>query len=253
MSAADRALEIFRAYAKTRETRETRETEPTESNKFNKLASVSPVSPSAKSRETRETNSKSLSGLEIASSVSPSHLTHLEKHKPRQIDFAASELARLNPDEPPCNVPAGRWATFIADGQRFLTSSWVDRATALNWAALDLFGCDRNKPFARIDRMGLLWQIQGQRLLALSSESAVISTATGGSLTYRRLPQLPGRVLAWQLASLNDSQLVSAPANAICAQCKAGSPDDPPTVSAWSGNTVIWFHAECHKIWIRNR
>jgi hypothetical protein len=63
-----------------------------------------------------------------------------------------------------------------------------------------LFGCDRVKPFARIDRAGLLWLLDGKKLLALAHDSAAIATPSGGTLKYRRYPNEPGRVLAWELA-----------------------------------------------------
>jgi hypothetical protein len=111
----------------------------------------------------------------------------------------AEALARLNPALPPCDIPLTRWLCFIDDCGQFLDDGWADRAVALGWRPFDLFGCDRFKPFARIDRMGLLWLLNGQKLLALAAESAAISTPSGGSLTFRRCPNEPGRVLAWEL------------------------------------------------------
>jgi hypothetical protein len=39
--------------------------------------------------------------------------------------------------------------------------------------------CDAERPFARIDRMGLNWLLNGDRLLALTAGSAVIETKGG--------------------------------------------------------------------------
>jgi hypothetical protein len=69
----------------------------------------------------------------------------------------------------------------------------------LGWTALDLFGCDREKPFARIDRQGLCWLIAGNRLIELSESGAIIETWTGARQTWRRKPSEPGRVPAWEL------------------------------------------------------
>jgi hypothetical protein len=63
-----------------------------------------------------------------------------------------------------------------------------------------LFGCDRDRPFARIDQAGLLWLLNGNCLVALSETTAVVETPTGARQTYRRKPSGPGRVLAWELA-----------------------------------------------------
>jgi hypothetical protein len=59
---------------------------------------------------------------------------------------------------------------------------------ALGWGPLDLFGCNRDKPFARIDHMGLLWLLNGQKLVALMADSAAIGTQSGVTLTFRRKP-----------------------------------------------------------------
>jgi hypothetical protein len=60
-----------------------------------------------------------------------------------------------------------------------------------------LFGCDRDRPFARIDRAGLVWLLNGDRLIALTADSATIETRTGARHTYRRKPSDPARVLPW--------------------------------------------------------
>jgi hypothetical protein len=110
----------------------------------------------------------------------------------------AETLARLDPARPPCDTPPKRWLQFIDDCGRFIDDGWASCAEALGWTPLDLFGCDRAKPFARIDRAGLLWLLDGRKLLALAVNAATIATRSGGTLTYRRCPHEPGRVLAWE-------------------------------------------------------
>jgi hypothetical protein len=46
----------------------------------------------------------------------------------------------------------------------FLDSPFRAVAQALDWGPDDLFGCDRDRPFARIDQAGLLWLLNGDRL-----------------------------------------------------------------------------------------
>jgi hypothetical protein len=111
----------------------------------------------------------------------------------------AEALARLDPKRPPCDMSPKRWLQFIDDCGRFLDGGWAARADALGWGPLDLFGCDRIKPIERLDRAGLLWLIDGRKLLALTADTAAIATASGGSLTFRRRPNEPGRLLAWEL------------------------------------------------------
>ena len=110
----------------------------------------------------------------------------------------AGGVAGLDPDCPPADVPPGRWRGFVDDARRFLASDFAAAAAALGWSALDLFGCDRDRPFARIDRAGLLWLLSGSRLVALTTDAARIETRTGARQTWRRKPAEPGRLLAWE-------------------------------------------------------
>src|SRR5262249_25372049 len=65
-------------------------------------------------------------------------------------------FARLHPDRPPGDVPVKRWLQFVDDIGLFLDSGWAEQAAGLGWGPCDLFGCDRDRPFARIDQAGLL-------------------------------------------------------------------------------------------------
>jgi hypothetical protein len=113
----------------------------------------------------------------------------------------AEALARLDPAKPPVAVPLARWQQFIDDCGRFLDLGWANRAEAFDWGPLHLFGCDRERPLARYDHMGLLWLIQGRKLVALTTETATIDTLTGSLQTHRRVPIGSDRiVLAWKLA-----------------------------------------------------
>jgi hypothetical protein len=73
-------------------------------------------------------------------------------------------------------------------------------AAALGWSPYDLFGCDRDRPLARIDHAQLLWLLDGDKLVALTENTATIERRTGARQTYRRKPSAPGRVLAWEVA-----------------------------------------------------
>jgi hypothetical protein len=96
------------------------------------------------------------------------------------------DLDGLDPACPPGDVPKSRWAQFIADARAFRASGFADQARALGWTEVDLFGCDDQRPFARIDCMGLVWLLKGDRIVALTAETAVIETKDGARLTYRR-------------------------------------------------------------------
>ena len=208
MSAADRALEVFRAYEKGAVTPVTNVTGAKKTGNSSKLPIVTAAMAFVTGSTKPVTNSRSLIELEIPNPVTAvTAVTSGKTISPSDLTIVAgAALAQLRPGDPPCDIPHTRWATFIDDSGRFLASGWVDRAVALGWTALDFFGCDRIKPYARIDRMGLLWLVHGQDLLALSADAAAISTPAGGSLTFRKISHhLPGRVLAWQLLSPDDA------------------------------------------------
>jgi hypothetical protein len=113
----------------------------------------------------------------------------------------AEALAQLAPNKPPADVPAKRWLRFIDDCGRFLDGRWPAKAADFGWGALDLFGCDRERPFARIDHMGLLWLSNGGTIIELYRDRAVLKTQSGARQTYHRRPVEVGRVvLAWELA-----------------------------------------------------
>jgi hypothetical protein len=113
-------------------------------------------------------------------------------------DWAAG-CAALDPQWPPGDMPPRRWGNFVEDVGCFLNSPWAKQAAALGWGANDLFGCDRDRPFARIDSAGLVWLLRGERVVALTEEVAVIEMHTGARQTYHRRPRELGRVLAWEL------------------------------------------------------
>jgi hypothetical protein len=118
----------------------------------------------------------------------------------------AEALARVDPGNPPADVPPKRWLRFIDDCGRFLDDGWAPSAEALGWGPLDLFGCDCLKPFARINRAGLLWLLNGRKLLVLAADAAAIAGLSGGIIKYRRCLNEPGTVLAWELSRDADVQ-----------------------------------------------
>jgi hypothetical protein len=93
----------------------------------------------------------------------------------------------------PVFVKPDRWQRCREDGRRFLTA-WGEQAAALGWTADDLFGLapipDRPKPsferLSRYDLTGLIWLLDGRRVIAMSDRTAAIETPSGGTLTYRR-------------------------------------------------------------------
>jgi hypothetical protein len=95
-------------------------------------------------------------------------------------------LRSFNPDQPPGDVPVSRWRQFLADALAFETSGLGNQARSLGWSAGDLYGCDDELPFARIDQAGLVWLLDGARVAFIGERAAGIITHTGGKQTYRR-------------------------------------------------------------------
>jgi hypothetical protein len=122
------------------------------------------------------------------------------EHDGRAPRAWAEGFARLDLNDPPGDVPLRRWLRFIDDCGRFLDGGWADKAAGLGWGPFDLFGSDRERPFARIDHMGLLWLLNGHTIVELHRDHATIETLGGARQTYRRRPVEVGRVvLAWEL------------------------------------------------------
>jgi hypothetical protein len=85
-------------------------------------------------------------------------------------------VQRLDYVRSPPAVPPIRWQLFLGDCHSFLNSSenWAERAAALGWGALALFGCHRTRPLEHLGSAGLLWAINGGKLVELHRDWAVI-------------------------------------------------------------------------------
>jgi hypothetical protein len=105
-----------------------------------------------------------------------------ERRGPIPIDWVQG-VAYLDPDRPPNDVPRHRWRQFVGDCKNFLSSSenWANRARGLGWDAMALFGCAPKRPLDYLGSAGLLWAINGGRLLELHRDWAVIDDAVHGS------------------------------------------------------------------------
>src|ERR1700731_4520342 len=91
-------------------------------------------------------------------------------------------VARLEHHRPLTDIPPHRWRQFLSDCNKFLTGgeNWAGRAAELGWNAASLFGCRRARSFAHPGGAGLLWAIQGGRLVELHRDWAVIELAANG-------------------------------------------------------------------------
>jgi hypothetical protein len=105
-----------------------------------------------------------------------------ERRAPIPIDWLQG-LACLHPDRPPNDVPRPRWRQFVGDCRNFLSPSenWAERAARLGWDAIGLFGCAPKRPLDYLGSAGLLWAINGGRLVELHRDWAVIDVPVLGS------------------------------------------------------------------------
>ena len=81
------------------------------------------------------------------------------------------------------HVPRHRWRQFVEDCNKFLRPSenWAERAARLGWDAMALFGCAPKRPLDYLGSAGLVWAINGGRLLELHRDWAVIDVPVHGS------------------------------------------------------------------------
>jgi hypothetical protein len=108
------------------------------------------------------------------------------------------------PDQPPRDVPAGRWRNILEDSRKFLADDpgWALLALDLGWDPLHLLGANSVKPYARVDQQGLLWLVNRARIAELDEASCVMITATGARTTYRvRRLDHDGICLPWEFSA----------------------------------------------------
>src|SRR5262249_45300359 len=109
-------------------------------------------------------------------------------HAQRLLTVLAALEARC-----PDRLPAERWQQAVDDGRRFLVR-WGDQAHALGGTANDLFGLltvpahptPSFNRLSRYDETGLIWLLDGRKVLALTAETAAIHNPSGSITTYRR-------------------------------------------------------------------
>ena len=100
---------------------------------------------------------------------------------------------------PQADFPSNRWDTLRRDLVDFLASAWATEAARLGWSDVELFGVDADRPYARIDGLGLVPALDGCRIIELNATGAVLESPSGTRQSYRRKVERPGRVLVWKL------------------------------------------------------
>lgn len=93
----------------------------------------------------------------------------------------------------PAHIEPTDWQQAVEDGRLFL-ATWGEKAEALGWTSAELFGLHTppERPavtycrLSRYDCTGLIWLLQDRPVIALTTDTAAIQTASGRALTYRK-------------------------------------------------------------------
>ena len=111
-------------------------------------------------------------------------------------------VARLQQDRPPADVPRHQWHQLVEGCYAFLRSeALLHRAAQLGWDAVALFGCRRSYPLSYLGEAGLLWHVNGGRIVQLYRDWAVIDCPVRrSSRTYSRRSLDPEKTaLPWAM------------------------------------------------------
>jgi hypothetical protein len=112
-------------------------------------------------------------------------------------------IASLNPNRPAAGIPPQRWKQFIDDCKAFLDplEGLAERALRKGWDTPALFGCHPSQPLSHLGIAGLLWVVNGGRIVELHRGWAVVEdpvTATRRNFDERR-PHQTNLTLPWRL------------------------------------------------------
>jgi hypothetical protein len=110
-------------------------------------------------------------------------------------------VARLDQNRPPADVARHRWRQFVDDCNGFLNSPEADRAAQLGWHTMQLFGCKPRYPLSYLGEAGLLWHVNGGKIIELHRTWAVIDDPVNRSQRtfYRRNIAPEQTTLPWML------------------------------------------------------
>jgi hypothetical protein len=131
-----------------------------------------------------------------------SSITRQPARKERRVPADWLEgVARLQYQRPFADLPRHRWRQFVDDCNNFLNSpeNWAEHAARLGWSARALFGCRRNYPLMHLGSAGLMWAINGGKLVELHRDWAVIDRPVNRSqrVFYRRDMDAAQITLPW--------------------------------------------------------
>jgi hypothetical protein len=99
---------------------------------------------------------------------------------------------------PPAGFAPERWQRIIDATGAFL-DRWAGAAIRCGWSALDVFGCNPDRPAARFNCMGVILLLNRCEVVAIDRDGADLVTVTGARQRFRRRELPPGTVSLWEL------------------------------------------------------
>ena len=106
--------------------------------------------------------------------------------------------AALFSTPPPAGFSPERWQRIVDAAGSFL-DRWASEAITCGWSELDVFGCDRDRPDARFDCMGLLMLLDRCEIVGIDEGGADLVASPEARLRYRRRPLPAATISLWQL------------------------------------------------------
>jgi hypothetical protein len=109
-------------------------------------------------------------------------------------------VAILDPNRAVAGIPPLRWRQFIDDCKAFLdpAKGWAERAFQMDWSTLGLFGCRASQPLAHLGVAGLLWAVNGGRVIEIHHGWAVIELNNGSRRNFdQRRSRQASLTLPW--------------------------------------------------------
>ena len=99
----------------------------------------------------------------------------------------------------PSGFSPERWQRIVDAAGSFL-DRWAAAAITCGWSDLDVFGCDRDRPDARFDCMGLVMLLDRVEVVGIDPDGADLIATTGGAkLRFRRRPLPRHTISLWDL------------------------------------------------------
>lgn len=116
---------------------------------------------------------------------------------PKVADFyaAAADGWRRNLEALHCAERAPRGRDCIAQALRFIADGWAEKAAALGWPELELFGVDPRAPWERLHRMGAAYSAFTPG--AVTAETIVYPGSGARPMRRWRASQADGARLPW--------------------------------------------------------